>query len=158
MCRNALESGRDGDAYSRPRPLADQPDPLLLAHEIAKAWQVPVGQPGWERHFGVCVDDGIVGHLDLRGGALAGEQHRATLGIGLERPWRRRGLGRALCVRAIDWARAQDLAWLDLGVFADNLGAVALYRALGFVEIGRAVDRFRVDGRSLDDVVMALRL
>ncbi len=158
MCRNAVESGRDGDPYARPRPLADLPDPLLLGHEIAKAWQVPVGEPGWERHFGVFVDDALVGHLDLRGGALASECHRATLGIGIERPWRGQGLGRALCERAIGWARTQGLAWIDLGVFADNPVAEALYRKLGFVEIGRAVDRFRVDGRSLDDVVMALRL
>ena len=159
MCRNGLESGRDGDPYARPRPLADQPDPLLLARELVAAWQVPVGHvDGWERHFGACVGDQLVGHLDLRGGRLASEQHRATLGIGIERPWRRRGVGRRLCQAAIAWARVQGMAWIDLGVFSDNPGAIALYRELGFVEVGVHVDRFRVDGRSLDDVSMVLRL
>jgi ribosomal protein S18 acetylase RimI-like enzyme len=158
LCRNALESGRDGDAYARPRPLADQPDPLLLARELAKAWLTPVGVPGWERHFGAFDGATLVGHLDLRGGLLGSEQHRATLGIGLQRPWRRRGLGRRLCDAAIAWARVQQLAWIDLGVFADNAGAIALYRELGFEQLSVHVDRFRVDGRSLDDVTMTLRL
>lgn len=59
---------------------------------------------------------------------------------------------------AITWARAEGLRWLDLGVFADNAPARALYRQLGFVEVGTVPDAFRIDGRSVEDVSMVLDL
>ena len=34
----------------------------------------------------------------------------------------------------------------------------ALYARLGFVELGRTPDRFRVDGHRLEDVSMTLRI
>jgi RimJ/RimL family protein N-acetyltransferase len=59
---------------------------------------------------------------------------------------------------AIAWARSAELAWLDLGVFAHNQRARALYAAVGFVEVGVTRDRFQVDGKVIDDVAMALAL
>jgi putative acetyltransferase len=100
----------------------------------------------------------IVGHLDLHGGRLASEFHRAMLGMGVERGSRGKGHGRALLAAAIEWARDAELAWLDLGVFAHNHRARALYAAAGFVEVGITRDRFRVDDVAIDDVAMALAL
>ena len=59
----------------------------------------------------------------------------------------------------MQWCRdATDLAWIDLGVFAHNEAARALYRKVGFVELGTTRDRFRVDGTSIDDIHMTLAL
>jgi ribosomal protein S18 acetylase RimI-like enzyme len=80
------------------------------------------------------------------------------LGMGVERGARGNGLGRALLAAAIAWARTAELAWLDLGVFAHNERARALYRTVGFVEVGTTRDRFRVDGVVIDDVAMVLAL
>ena len=80
------------------------------------------------------------------------------LGMGVERRWRGQGYGRALLAAAIAWARRAELAWLDLGVFAHNRRARALYASTGFVEVGITRDRFRVDDTTIDDVAMVLAL
>jgi RimJ/RimL family protein N-acetyltransferase len=121
-------------------------------------WVKPLTEPGWMRTWGLFAGDAIVGHLDLKGGPILSDLHRATLGIGLEAGHRDRGLGRAMCETAIAWSRLQGLAWIDLGVFGPNLRAQALYRKLGFVEVGRMTDRFRLDGESIDDIMMTLAL
>jgi len=53
------------------------------------------------------------------------------------RPWRGRGVGTALMVAAIDWAREQGLHKLSLNVFAHNVAAIALYRKFGFTALSR---------------------
>ena len=158
LIRNALESGRDGDPLARARSADDVPDRHGLRFRFATAWARGPGQLGWERCWALRVDGAVRGHLDLRGGTIPSELHRASLGIGLERPWRGAGWGRALMQAAIDWARAEGLAWLDLGVFGENQPAIALYQRLGFVTVGRVDDRYRVDGRSVDELSMVLRL
>jgi RimJ/RimL family protein N-acetyltransferase len=60
---------------------------------------------------------------------------------------------------AIEFAHdSRILMWIDLRVFAHNTAAHALYRSLGFVEIGTVPDRFRIEGESIDDILMTLRL
>ncbi len=53
--------------------------------------------------------------------------------ISVRRPWRRRGLARALIVSALEGLRANGLDEAMLGVDGENpTGALALYEALGF--------------------------
>lgn len=66
------------------------------------------------------------------GQAVAGECH--VLDVRVAEELRRRGLGRAL-VEALVEACAAEVAHLE--VRADNAGAIALYAAIGFGEIGR---------------------
>jgi len=51
---------------------------------------------------------------------------------------RGRGLGRAVTVAMLDWARAQGIADAPLTAYlqvgADNVPAVSLYRSLGFAD------------------------
>ncbi len=156
--RNALESGRDGDSLARARSADDPPDRAAMHERLGTSWARAVGDTGWQRAFGLWAGDVLVGHVDLRGGSLPTDQHRATLGIGIERPWRRAGWGRQLMETASVWAHDQGLAWIDLGVFAENAPARALYTRLGYVEVGRTADRFRIDGKQVDDISMVLRL
>jgi GNAT superfamily N-acetyltransferase len=158
LIRNARESGRDGEPISRARSADDPPDPAVMHARFSQTWAIPIGSPNWEICFGLCIGDDIRGHLDLRGGARAAPMHRARRGMGIERPYRRQGWGTRMLAAAIDWARDQGLAWLDLGVFTENTVAHELYLRAGFVEIGITADRMRVDGRSLDDRTMTLRL
>lgn len=155
FARHRAESGR-GEAHFMPFD-PNEPgsprglDPRLLA--------LPLDAPGWQRWY-VALEDGgtrVVGHVDLKGEVLATARHRCELGIGIERAYRGRGLGRRLMETAISFARQSDmLHWLDLRVFAHNTPARALYRTLGFIEIGTVVDRFRIGGSSIDDVMMTL--
>lgn len=157
-CRHADESGRDGDVVFRPRASHEVLDEVQIGHRLRTAWARSLDIPLWLRTWGLVIDSAIVGHLDLNGGRLPAELHRATLGMGIERRARRRGHGRALLEGAITWAREQRLAWLDLGVFAHNAVARSLYRSVGFVEVGYVRDQFRVDGVTIDDVSMTLAL
>ncbi len=158
LARNALESGRDGDPLSRVRSADEPVDRAALHARFRAGFAREVDEPGWERAFGLWAEGTLVGHVDLRGGTLPADLHRASLGVGIERPWRRAGWGRKLMEATITWARDRGLAWLDLGVFAENAPARALYERLGFVTVGTTVDRFRIDGRQVDDISMALPL
>ena len=54
--------------------------------------------------------------------------------ISVRRPWRRRGLARALIVSALDGVRDRGIDEAMLGVDSENpTGALALYESLGFV-------------------------
>lgn len=57
--------------------------------------------------------------------------------------WRRAGVGRALCEAVIGWSRAQDAAEMELEVRAGGSGPIALYRSLGFLEVGRRPNYYR---------------
>lgn len=123
------------------------------------AWDVPVGDDGWMKVWVARDERGaIVGHVDLRARPEPSTAHRALLGIGILAAHRGRGLGRRLMEVAIEWARTQPLAWIDLATFAENTAALALYRKLGFVETGRVPDLFRLRGASITDVQMTLHL
>lgn len=156
--RHLAESGRGGDPIFGPRS-ADTPfDTEAAAERHLTAWARRLDEPLWTRTWALVVDGQVRGHVDLHGGRIPGELHRAACGLGVERPLRGQGHGRALMETAIAWAREHDLAWIDLGVFAHNARARALYAALGFVEVGTTRDRFRVDGTSIDDIAMTLAL
>jgi ribosomal protein S18 acetylase RimI-like enzyme len=109
----------------------------------------------------VAIDDAgeIRGHVDLRGHPLQFTGHRCLLGMGVHRAHRQQGLAMALLAHAIAWASAVDLLeWMDLQVLATNSPAIALYRKAGFVQTGDIPDMFRIDGLSIGDVAMSLRL
>ena len=50
---------------------------------------------------------------------------------------RRGGVGRSLCLAALDWCRRRGAAGVELEVRAGSEGALALYRSLGFAAVGR---------------------
>ena len=154
--RHAGESGREGDIVFAPFSEFDRD-----AYEASRfeSWRRAVDLPGWERCWGAIYNDRIIGHLDLTGGHLYSALHRARLGIGVERGQRGRGIGSLLLQAAIRWAgQERDLLWLDLSVFAHNERARRLYEKLGFVEVGRTTDAYRMGKQSIDDVHMTLRV
>jgi RimJ/RimL family protein N-acetyltransferase len=94
------------------------------------------------------------------GGEVVGELHieRTPFGFGeigmmVAAGSRGRGVGTALMVAAIAWARQQGLHKLSLGVFPSNEPALALYHKLGFVEEGRRVKHIRRKSGELWDLV-----
>lgn len=159
MVRQVAESGRDGSTIFNPFGRDHRWDPAEIRQRRRLRWETNIGEPGWGRCFGAWDGARIVGHVEIDGGSIASNQHRALLMMGIERTYHGRGLGTRLIEAAVQWCGdATDLAWIDLGVFADNSAARALYRKAGFVEIGTTRDRFRVDGTSIDDIHMVLAL
>jgi ribosomal protein S18 acetylase RimI-like enzyme len=81
---------------------------------------------GW-----VADDDGTcIGELTI----FDVDADEPSLGMAVAAPHRGRGVGRALLETALRWAQANGKPALRLSVFPDNDVALALYRALGFVE------------------------
>jgi ribosomal protein S18 acetylase RimI-like enzyme len=113
---------------------------------------IPVGEPRWRRLWLALDPRGsIAGHIDLRARPEPLARHRAMLGMGVHRAWRRRGLGAQLLASAVDWARQQDnLKWIDLEVLSENQPAVALYLRSGFTMTARIADMLQIDGVSHD--------
>jgi RimJ/RimL family protein N-acetyltransferase len=154
--RHALESGRGEDLVFAPFMEFDRG-----AYQESRydSWRRAVDAPGWERCWAYFEGDRVVGHVDLTGATLYSGLHRARLGIGVERKYRGSGRGTALLRAALDWARREpELAWVDLSVFAHNERAQELYQRHGFREQGRTPDAYRLNGLTIDDVHMSLRV
>jgi ribosomal protein S18 acetylase RimI-like enzyme len=153
---HTAESGANGDPVFSPLLEVNEED---LERTMFERLRTSMGEPGWFRAWGAFEGDALVGHVDLRGETLATAAHRAHLGIGVLAAARGRGVGRALMGVALDLARSRpELRWVDLYVFAHNAPAIALYRSLGFGEVGRTEERFLVRGEPVDDVHMVLDL
>lgn len=100
------------------------------------------------------------------GGVLVGQallfgvdhlSRSAELGLWLLEEHRGRGLGRdALRVLAAYAFRSRNLRRLSLRTLASNAPALAVYRALGFVEEGRQREAAWVEGAYDDLVLMSL--
>lgn len=148
-------------AFSRQHITIDKPACIEICKQ---SWTKPLDKVGWEKVWGAfehgVTPPRIIGSIALSTTRLIPTQsHRAILGIGIEPGFRHRGLGKALMQTALLWAKQQShLEWIDLGVFVDNAPARRLYERVGFIETGRTVDCFRVDGHSLDDIQMSLNL
>ena len=155
FARHRAESGRD-DFHFMPFAPDDDEGPKGLD---ANLFELTLDTPGWQRWWVARISHhgDIVGHVDLKGDHLKTGMHRCELGIGIKRAYRGQGSGRRLMQTAIDFARSEvRIKWLDLRVFAHNENARSLYTTLGFAELGVVADRFRIDGVSMDDVLMTL--
>lgn len=59
------------------------------------------------------------------------------LTIAVAKNQQRKGLGKAMLQAQVSWARTQNMRKIFLEVRVTNLSAIALYRSLGFVDIGK---------------------
>lgn len=125
--------------------VASFPDPWserMLANEIAGAWSTVL----------VVEEDGeVMGYAVFRRAADEAELLSVAVAPGV----RRRGLGRRLVVAGLTRMRQDGARTCYLEVRPANRPARALYRSLGFREVGRRRRYYR-DGS--DALVMALRL
>ena len=124
-----------------PSPRADAPIPLD---------GVLVAEEGGE----------VVGYVALgHPTRLESNRHVADIrGLAVAPAHQGRGLGRALVEAAVEEARARGARKLTLRVLGPNTAARALYESCGFVVEGVRRDEFLLDGRYVDDVLMARAL
>ena len=142
------------------RPMLDGDLDRVLENE-ERSYQFP-----WPRgNFSDCLaalhecrvllwDGEIIGHGILAFGA--GEAH--LLNVCVRRDRQGEGLGRALVVHMLERARVRGADMVFLEVRPSNLVAIALYRSLGFNEIGLRKDYYPSSKGHEDAQVMALDL
>lgn len=80
--------------------------------------------------------------------------HVADLSIYVERPWRGKGVGRALLARVIETARELGFHKIVLAALASNRAGEALYTKLGFRRVGVYREQGLLDGRWTDVLLM----
>ncbi|ERK06443.1 putative acetyltransferase [Serratia fonticola AU-P3(3)] len=140
--------------YSHPTVYRDT---LQLPLPSKAMWQQRIAnvQPG-TYNMVACIDDRVVGQLFVELNQRVRRRHVATIGIGVDADYHGKGVGSALMKAMIDicdnWAGIERI---ELTVFTDNQGAIALYRKFGF-EIEGTSRRFAMrDGEWVDAYHMA---
>jgi len=90
--------------------------------------------------------------------AMAGVDEMHLLNITVAPSWQGQGLGRLMLRALADYARECGLASLWLEVRQSNQRARALYRQLGYAEVGLRRGYYPAAGQREDAVVMSLPL
>lgn len=88
----------------------------------------------------------------------ASEHVQMVRGLGVDPDARRSGIGRALVEAAIEAATERGARKLSLRVLGPNEPARKLYERCGFEEEGVLRGEFFLDGRDVDDHLLAMRL
>jgi RimJ/RimL family protein N-acetyltransferase len=102
------------------------------------------------------VPEAIVGFVQFCAFSHPQQAHWGNLAVSVLRPWRRRGIGRALVASLLEWAKGVDgLRRLSLEVFATNAPAIRLYESLGFAVDGAKRDGVRVGDAYVDLLLMS---
>ena len=99
--------------------------------------------------------EGLVGRLSVGRDPHPASSHVADLGLMVAKSHRRRGIGRALLERAVEWARGAGVTKLELHVFPYNEAAIRLYDSFGFRREGFRERHYRRDGELVDAILMA---
>jgi RimJ/RimL family protein N-acetyltransferase len=103
-------------------------------------------------------DDEVVGQVSIAREEHPVTRHVATFGMTVAAEWRGRGVGSALLEEALHWARAFRVEKVELTVYPNNEGAIALYRRFGFVEEGRLVRHSKKSHGYEDEILMGIWL
>ena len=113
---------------------------------------------GRERRHPVIVavaDGAVVGWGSLnRFNPRPAYDHVADLSVYVDRQWRGRRIGRLLLARLIELARELAYHKMVLAAFPSNEAGIALYRRMGFSEVGIYREQGLLDGKWVDVIVM----
>lgn len=122
-------NGKEGTPLFQPLSRNDSRLPKEKEESFSEGLSIPVGQAGWRRVW-IAVDQNeeILGHIDLRALTDKYTEHRALLGMGVDRKYWRKGLGKRLIETVTLWVASETaIEWIDLWVLSNNVPAVHLY-------------------------------
>ena len=135
-----------------------QAQTMQLPYASLELWKKRLAETPAGDHILVAEIDGkVVGKLGLH--CMANRprrRHVGAIGLVVHDAWQRRGAGLALMNAAIDLAdNWLQYTRLELTVFVDNAGALALYRKCGFEIEGTLRQYVFRDGKYVDAHSMA---
>ena len=108
--------------------------------------------------FVVLIDNQVVGWCDIIRSDRTIFQHAGTLGLGIIKEFRGKGIGNALIQAALDKAKNIGLTRIDLTVRSGNEHALRIYKKFGFQVEGVKKNAVRLEGIYEDVTSMALLL
>ena len=113
-----------------------------------------------QAHLVGTIDGPVVGYIRLSvPSPLPEEAHvLAVHGLAVAPEARRRGVATALLTAAEQRARERGARKLSLRVLSTNPDAIRLYTQLGFEQEGRLLGEFLIEGRYVDDLLLAKHL
>ena len=113
-----------------------------------------------EAHLVAELDGRLAGYIRVKPASPLRENAHVLgiVGLAVAPADRRRGVASALLAAAEQHARDRGARKLSLRVLSTNEAAMRLYERLGFQREGTLRDEFRIDGRFVDDVLMAKQL
>ncbi len=97
----------------------------------------------------------VIGILTLTRESFAKNMHVAFLGIAIMKGYRHQGIGKTMMLLSFEWAREMGIEKICLEVFSTNINAIELYRKMGFEVEGIRKKQFKIEGKYVDDVLMA---
>ena len=126
---------------------------------FADGIETELGCPGWRRLWLAFEGDNVIGHIDIRSHPESHTSHRALLGMGVDRSFRKLGLGSQLLSTMFSWvAENTSIDCMDLWVLSSNTAAQNLYLRNSFKRSGEIEDMFRIDGQSLSYTLMSRKV
>jgi RimJ/RimL family protein N-acetyltransferase len=102
-------------------------------------------------------DGKIVGDVSLHG-LPRRMSHRTELGLTVVKDEWDNGIGSKLLQKAIDWAKENNIAIINLEVRSDNSRAIHVYEKFGFQKTGTSPAYFKIGDAYIDFDVMYLDL
>jgi len=104
------------------------------------------------------LDDTVVGWCDITRRKREVFAHTGSLGMGITKPHRGKGIGSRMMEEVIKQARANGMEKICLEVYSHNAAGIALYKKFGFAEEGLKIKEVKMDGKYFDEYVMGLLL
>lgn len=121
--------------------------------EMSRAFVLENIRDNWP-HVVAIVDGGVVGWCDISSEHRPVFAHCGSLGIGVMKEHRGKGVGAALMRAALQLARERGLTRISLTVREKNSRAIELYKKLGFVLEGLHRNAVMVDGQYENQISM----
>jgi ribosomal-protein-alanine N-acetyltransferase len=120
----------------------------------------------WTRgNFIDALSQGYVCRVDQEDGEIRGYavlmpvlDEAELLNIGVAAVQQRKGMGRAMLLEMLDVACEKNMLRVFLEVRSSNVAAIALYRSVGFTEIGVRRDYYKNSSGGEDAITMECKL
>lgn len=130
---------------------------LQLPYATTEVWEKRLNQTQTGTYHLVAVhENDIVGCVSLDAYQRPRMRHSGTFGISVRHDFQGRGVGSKLMTAMLELAdKWLDLKRIELTVFTDNVGAIALYKKFGFEMEGTSRSYAYRDGDYVDAFHMA---
>ena len=133
--------------------------PSTMAADLRDATFFGTGNPP-EAHLVAELDGSVVGYIRLKPPTRLPENAHVmqVQGIAVHPDARRHGAAGSLLDVAAEQLRDRGIRKLTLRVLSTNRAAIRLYERHGFAREGLQSEEFLINGRYVDDILMAKRL